>query len=876
VLERMIATLGAERTAGRVGEARVRELLGADANFAEYIGEPLLLGTILDETGTVTAIQVQILRPRVDAGQVADLFSDPQSATVGPKLSSLQQQRMALRGVEHFVRVEQGLAIKAPGFDVLEGWIESLPQGEERDALALELHNPSRNFMADQGGTLRRKYFEYDRAGSGYLDISESSDVLEAPAGFAPTPLSPYEYHVAGVPVFERNFEIVGLGDSKYVPLMFLVIGLILFFALRHWIGVVIPLVVVFGSIMSMIGTAFARGDLLNNLTMMSPNMLTAVGVADAIHLVAAWLLLRSKHDNKRDLIQDVLTRNALPVFLTTVTTAMGFYSLTVSGLGPVRMLGSMAAMGTFMAWALSMTVVPALLSLVPHKARVVAPRATRLQRLFSEQRSTNIVDTIIKRRVAILTVSGALLITAIVGLLRVEVDSDFRGMFPDDNPAMMDYQWTEDRMGGVGDLEIVLRAAKLEKVKPLDAEQEGRLAELNVRKLGSETAPDEFAALSAEESQEFAMLGVQRDAWVLAQIGLSPEFLDALGRFEERLRSEMAEPGSDMAVVTDLISPLDTLRKIHQVQHENAAEYYRLPGGQDVPAELATPDLEYDEWTEEWSYVPGQDASTLVAQYYLQYESGARPGESLWTQLSADRTQFRMQARVVQASSMAHLRAFERIEAITAEFPELQVSGQATKESALADLTLSGKTLLFARTSNLFARGFVESMSLALLAITLLIGLQFRSLRFALVSLIPNVLPIILPLSVFGLLGIPLDGPAILVSSVALGVCVDDTIHFLTKFSRGEKAGLSARDALVHVLQEAGAAMTVTTVVLIIGFSTLLLSDFSPNFQMGALASVMIGLAWIADFVVTTAVLSYIRVPSEAPSTEPSTLAVA
>ena len=187
-------------------------------------------------------------------------------------------------------------------------------------------------------------------------------------------------------------------------------------------------------------------------------------------------------------------------------------------------------------------------------------------------------------------------------------------------------------------------------------------------------------------------------------------------------------------------------------------------------------------------------------------------------------------------------------------------VSGAQTGSAGLAGFILSGKTLLFARTSDLFARGFVQSMGLALVTITILIGVIFRSLRFALISLIPNVLPIMLPLSVFGLLGIPLDGPSILVSSVALGVCVDDTIHFFSKFDRGRRRGLTPAQSLTYVLTQSGAAMTVTTVVLIIGFSTLLLSDFSPNFQMGALAALMIGLAWIADFIVTTAVLSFDR----------------
>ncbi len=106
-------------------------------------------------------------------------------------------------------------------------------------------------------------------------------------------------------------------------------------------------------------------------------------------------------------------------------------------------------------------------------------------------------------------------------------------------------------------------------------------------------------------------------------------------------------------------------------------------------------------------------------------------------------------------------------------------------------------------------------------------------------------------------MIGVPLDGPAILVSSVALGVCVDDTIHFFTKFVRARRAGKTIEDSLVYSMTQAGGALTITTVVLIIGFATLLLSDFTPNFMMGTLATLMIGLAWALDFIVTPALLS-------------------
>ena len=863
LLERMIAVLGAERAAAKVGAERVRAVLGPEVDFADHMGEPLLLGTIVDEAGTTTVLQVQVLRTRIGDEVLEEIGADPGLATVLPSFHSVQRQRAALRGIEHFVRIEQGLAVPTPELAALYAWIAGLPVGPERDALELELRDPTRNFMADASGQLVRKYFEYEADGNGgFVDRSDPANLVTAAGDFEPRGLSARTYRFGGNPNFELNFEEVGLGDGKYVPLMFAVIALLLFIVFRGFIGVAAPLAVVFASVLGMLGFGFARGDLLNNLTMMSPNMLTAVGIADAIHIVAAWAALRSRYEDKQALIIEVLRRNALPVFLTSVTTAVGFTSLTVGKLAPVTMLGYTAGLGTVFAYLLSMTVVPAMLSLVPHGPG--RGRRSYLAEAFTVARSEKLVDSILRHRALYLSSSVVVFATAVFGLTRIEIDTDFRGMFPDDNQTMSDFSWIEDRLGGVGDVEIVFAAPEELAGAALSAADEEHLADLRLRAHGAREVPDEFAALSPEERADLDRLAAEERAWNDRRIGVSTAFLTDLDAFERRIRAEMADPESDLAALTDVTSPLDILRKMHQVQHQNAASFYRVPGEGDVPAASRAPRLSFDEWTEEWSLTPAQDGKSLVAQYYLQYENGARPGENLSTQLSADRTHFRMQGRMEQASSELHLAAFTRIEQIArTEFPSLAVNfsdpdAQSAATNGAADMTISGKTLLFARTTKLFSVGFVQSMSLALVIITLVIGVLFRSWRLALISLIPNVLPIIVPLSVFGLFGIALDGPSILVSSVALGVCVDDTIHFFTKFVRAREAGKDARNALVATFHEAGGALTITSIVLILGFSSLLLSDFHPNFQMGALAGWMIGLAWLADFVLTTAVLSY------------------
>ncbi|MFT7465558.1 MAG: hypothetical protein ACI9EF_003927, partial [Pseudohongiellaceae bacterium] len=683
-IERMVAVLGAERVAERLGEAAVRAVLGADVHFADFVGEPLLLGTIIDPSGSTTALQIQVLRPRVDEQSLAEAFGDDElGKIVAPDLYSVVSQRATMRGLEHALHEELGAVVLSPAHSALATWIASLPPGDKQAALSSELADPSRSFMRDAQGELQQKWFAFEPDGhGGFHDLSDPSLPQLASADWTPTPLSPFLFHLGGAPFFERNFEEVGMADARYMGFMFAAIAVLLALIFRNPVGVLAPLAVVILSVAGMVGFAFGIGDLFNNMTMVSPNMLTAVGIADAIHLVAAWAVLRRQRPGKHAVIVEVLRRNTLPVFLTSITTTVGFLSLTVSDIVPVRMLGYTAAVGTIFAWLLSMTLVPALLSLAP-EPKNIKPQTEG--DVVHHRWAAPFAAFLIRQRVPVLGVAALATVLSVIGLARLEIDSDFRAMFPDDNPVMEDFRWIEARLGGVGDLELVFEGPG-QAPEPTASEQE-RLGELRVAELGATEWPDEFQPQSPDEKSELAQLSDKAAAWENRRLGISAEFLNRLDAFEQRLRKESSDPASPLRIVTDLNSPLDVLRKMHQVQNESRSAFYRVPDESDVPDELRAETLDYDEWTEEWLRIPGQNGASLVAQYYLQYENGARPGENLTTNLSANRTVFRMQGRVTQAPSNLQNEAFALIDQIAREeFPELIEPG----DEALAEMTLS------------------------------------------------------------------------------------------------------------------------------------------------------------------------------------------
>jgi len=644
-----------------------------------------------------------------------------------------------------------------------------------------------------------------------------------------------YELHLAGLPLFEREFLRVGMSDMAFVGLMFAVIGAVLLLIYRKVSAVVIPLLVVFASVLGMMGAVWAAGDLINNLTAIAPVMITAIGVADAVHLVTAYYLIRHRFEDRDALIVEVIRTNALPVFLTSVTTAVGFFSLVTSELLPIRQLGYTAGIGTLFAYVLSVTTVPALLSLLPmpRKGEGDDPGEASVEEAAEGADSSRSrlahgwTAWLSAHRAPIVVGTIAVAVVTAVGLGKLEITSDIRLMFPDDNKVIRDLHWTEARIGGGSDLDIVFYAPEG------DAE--------------AADAPEHVAA--------------------------SERFLSQVDAFQRRVEEEATHEDSPLWVLTNFDSALAVLRKIHQVQNQDDTEYFRVPAEDDISEEARQAREIYDDVLEEAVTIPGQDASTLIAQYYIQYENGAKPSENLSSFVSADRRGFRIAARTRTAPSTTLLAAFARLREILAtEFPELAGSPEALQRGeALTSVMFSGKQYLFTNMFRTFSNTLIVSLGLALSVITVLIGFVFRSARIAAVSLIPNVLPLLIPLGALGLLGIPLDGPAVLVVTVALGVCVDDAIHFLTKYTKNRKKGLSVDESFQATFEQVGAALTWTTVILTLGFTVLAFSNFRPNMLVGLLGAIMIALAWVADLLVMPAFLSFLDRARE-PALEPIT----
>ena len=169
----------------------------------------------------------------------------------------------------------------------------------------------------------------------------------------------------------------------------------------------------------------------------------------------------------------------------------------------------------------------------------------------------------------------------------------------------------------------------------------------------------------------------------------------------------------------------------------------------------------------------------------------------------------------------------------------------------------LTGKALLFLKGTKYLVKNLILSLSLAIALIALFMAYLFRSLRMIVISLIPNLLPLLITAGVMGFVGVPIKPSTILVFSIAFGISVDDTIHFLAKYRQELIANQwRIQKSVYAALRETGVSMFYTSIVLFFGFSVFIISSFGGTVALGALVSATLLFAMLANLILLPSLL--------------------
>ncbi len=172
-------------------------------------------------------------------------------------------------------------------------------------------------------------------------------------------------------------------------------------------------------------------------------------------------------------------------------------------------------------------------------------------------------------------------------------------------------------------------------------------------------------------------------------------------------------------------------------------------------------------------------------------------------------------------------------------------------------EVSLTGKALVFIKGTKYLIKNLVISLSLAILLIAIFMAWMFRSPQMIFISLIPNMLPLLITAGLMGFLEIPIKPSTILVFSIAFGISVDDTIHFLAKYRQELMANKwRIKTSVYAALRETGVSMFYTSIVLFFGFLTFMLSSFGGTIALGGLVSITLLLAMVSNLLLLPSLL--------------------
>ncbi|HEY9185479.1 MAG TPA: efflux RND transporter permease subunit [Salegentibacter sp.] len=233
---------------------------------------------------------------------------------------------------------------------------------------------------------------------------------------------------------------------------------------------------------------------------------------------------------------------------------------------------------------------------------------------------------------------------------------------------------------------------------------------------------------------------------------------------------------------------------------------------------------------------------------FIMPYTKGMNTGENLLNSYVDSTGQY---ARITTFMKDIGTDKMERIEEnlwpeINKIFPEEQY-----------DVSLTGKALIFQKGTNYLVKNLIISLSLAILLIALFMAWLFRSFRMILISLVPNLLPLLVTAGMMGFLGIPIKPSTILVFSIAFGISVDDTIHFLAKYRQELKANnWKIKRSVYAALKETGVSMFYTSIVLFFGFSVFMISSYGGTVALGGLVSATLLFAMLSNLLLLPSLL--------------------
>jgi predicted RND superfamily exporter protein len=615
-----------------------------------------------------------------------------------------------------------------------------------------------------------------------------------------------------------------------FIGFSLLVTSVLLYFFFRSLRVVAICNSVVIVAVIWAMGSIAFAGYKLTILIALIPPLMIVIGIPNCIFLMTKFHQEVKEHGNKVKALSRVIQKIGTATFLTNFTTALGFITFAFTNSEKLMEFGIAASVNIMMVFILSLCILPIFASFSkPPKQR----HLKHLDRKFA----TGLIDFIVKitqyNRTAIFIVSGVIVAVSIYGLTKIKATGNLTGDLPKNDQILLDVKFMEKHFGGSIPFEIMVsykepgrlfKNTTLERLELVQKEFEKDtlfsrsispvdfVKVVNMSYYGNN--PDKYTLISNRDKlrlkkyiDNFSMTNANGG-------GLSLKELLDTNTCTIRIRSQMKDLGS--YEVADKVALLK--KKVDEILNPDKKQI----------------EIYYSKAEKNKKYV-----DSILYSYSNVYNSLtellAKNNNALQVKFDSD-PEF-VKSYYGKKDFMPKLR-----KAINNEY---------------FDVTFTGTSVVASEGTQYLVNNLFTSLAFAILSIGILMAILFRSWRMVVISMIPNLVPLLFTGGIMGFFGIPLKPSTLLVFSIAFGISVDDTIHFLAKYRQELKnKEWDLRECVIIAIRESGLGMFYTSIILFCGFSVFMFSQFGGTQALGLLISITLLIAMITNLILLPSLL--------------------
>jgi uncharacterized protein len=628
---------------------------------------------------------------------------------------------------------------------------------------------------------------------------------------------------VVGKRVINEMYIFIGLAIFVTSLLLYL-----FFFSFRV---VMICNTVVFIAVIWSMGSIGMFGFNISILMALIPPLMIVIGIPNCIFLMTKYHQEVKHHGNKIKALTVVITKIGTATLLTNFTTALGFSTFIFTNSEKLTEFGIIASINIIVVFLISISIIPIIASLskTPKKRHL-----NHLDRKFAHGFIEKLIYITIHKRKWVYILSICLVIMSIIGIFKMKATGNITGDLPSDDPILKDIHFIQNNFGGSIPFEIMVnykQAGRLFKNETLE-----KIEQIQENFTGDSLFSKSISYVDLIKVINMAYYGNDQN-----------QFKIISNRDKKRLKKyldnfDLSGSNAGNVNIKELIDTASTTLRIRTQMRDIGS--YEVSDHVVMMKKKIDLVLNPDKKILERLYLKVKEGKlTYIDSILFNY-----PG--IYNNLTSILSNNNSEKQLAFDLDPEKIKSYYKTSNFTNNLRE-------AINQEYFDVELTGTSVVASEGTQYLVNNLTTSIIFAIISISILMAILFRSWRMVIISMVPNIIPLLFTAGIMGWFNIPLKPSTLLVFSIALGISVDDTIHYLAKYRQELKTRKwDLKDCVIISIRESGLGMFYTSIVLFCGFSMFTFSQFGGTKALGLLISLTLLVAMITNLVVLPSLL--------------------